>query len=136
MKLTDRTILITGGSAGIGLAFARKFLELGNQVVVTGRRQEVLEKLKAVLQKSTRPEAKQQLAGWKVVRNAAAQPDGTILYVHVLSPVVKDADYSIINLVYDAFPDYAERRAFYDMYSGSVKSPLFAIQGPVVDIGK
>jgi len=47
MKLTNRTILITGGSAGIGLAFARKFLELGNHVIVTGRRQEVLEKLKA-----------------------------------------------------------------------------------------
>jgi uncharacterized oxidoreductase len=47
MKLTNRTILITGGSAGIGLAFARKFLDLGNQVIVTGRRQEVLEKLKA-----------------------------------------------------------------------------------------
>ena len=38
MKLTGRTILITGGSAGIGLAFALKFLELGNQVIVTGRR--------------------------------------------------------------------------------------------------
>jgi len=40
MKLTGRTILITGGSAGIGLAFALKFLELGNQVIVTGRREE------------------------------------------------------------------------------------------------
>lgn len=38
MKLTSRTILITGGYAGIGLAFALKFLELGNQVIVTGRR--------------------------------------------------------------------------------------------------
>ncbi|HEY2468371.1 MAG TPA: SDR family NAD(P)-dependent oxidoreductase [Terracidiphilus sp.] len=47
MKLTDRTILITGGSAGIGLAFARKFLEFGNQVIVTGRRQSALEELKA-----------------------------------------------------------------------------------------
>jgi uncharacterized oxidoreductase len=47
MKLTDRTILITGGSAGIGLAFALKFLELGNQVIVTGRRQSVLDELKA-----------------------------------------------------------------------------------------
>ena len=47
MKLTDRTILITGGTAGIGLAFARKFLELGNQVIVTGRRQSTLEQLKA-----------------------------------------------------------------------------------------
>ncbi|HEY2038328.1 MAG TPA: SDR family NAD(P)-dependent oxidoreductase [Edaphobacter sp.] len=47
MKLTDRTILITGGSAGIGLAFALKFLELGNEVIVTGRRQSVLDELKA-----------------------------------------------------------------------------------------
>jgi uncharacterized oxidoreductase len=47
MKLTDRTILITGGSAGIGLAFALKFLELGNQVIVTGRRELALNDLKA-----------------------------------------------------------------------------------------
>lgn len=47
MKLTGRTILITGGSAGIGLAFALKFLELGNQVIVTGRRESVLHELKA-----------------------------------------------------------------------------------------
>ena len=47
MKLTGRTILITGGSAGIGLAFALKFSELGNRVIVTGRRQSVLDELKA-----------------------------------------------------------------------------------------
>src|SRR5438105_15519697 len=47
MKLTGRTLLITGGSAGIGLAFALKFLELGNEVIVTGRRQAVLDAVKA-----------------------------------------------------------------------------------------
>jgi uncharacterized oxidoreductase len=47
MKLTGRTILITGGSAGIGLAFALKFLELGNEVIITGRRQQVLDEVKA-----------------------------------------------------------------------------------------
>jgi uncharacterized oxidoreductase len=47
MKLTGSTILITGGSAGIGLAFAAKFLELGNEVIVTGRRQAVLDQVKA-----------------------------------------------------------------------------------------
>jgi uncharacterized oxidoreductase len=47
MKLNGRTILITGGSAGIGLAFALKFLELGNEVIVTGRRQAVLDQVKA-----------------------------------------------------------------------------------------
>ena len=33
MKLAGRTILTTGGSAGIGLAFALKFKELGNEVI-------------------------------------------------------------------------------------------------------
>jgi uncharacterized oxidoreductase len=47
MRLIDRTILITGGSAGIGLAFALKFLELGNEVIVTGRRQAALDAVKA-----------------------------------------------------------------------------------------
>src|SRR5437660_12900243 len=47
MKLTDRTILITGGSAGIGLAFALKFLELGTEIIVTGRRQAALDQGKS-----------------------------------------------------------------------------------------
>jgi uncharacterized oxidoreductase len=47
MNLRNRTILITGGSAGIGLAFALKFAELGNEVIVTGRRQKVLEDVNA-----------------------------------------------------------------------------------------
>src|SRR5213082_1486095 len=51
MKLSGRTILITGGSAGIGLAFALKFLELDNEVVVTGRRQAVLDQVKAKYRK-------------------------------------------------------------------------------------
>jgi uncharacterized oxidoreductase len=47
MNLRNRTILITGGSAGIGLAFALKFVELGNEVIVTGRRRAVLDEVKA-----------------------------------------------------------------------------------------
>ena len=47
MRLTGRTVLITGGSAGIGLAFALKFLELGDEVIVTGRRQAMLDQVKA-----------------------------------------------------------------------------------------
>src|SRR5256886_11011837 len=47
MKLTGRTILITGGSAGIGLACALKFLQLGDEVIVTGRRQALLNQVKA-----------------------------------------------------------------------------------------
>ena len=42
MKLNGNTILITGGSAGIGLGLAKKFVELGNKVIVTGRKPEGL----------------------------------------------------------------------------------------------
>ena len=43
MDLTGNTVLITGGSAGIGLALAKKFVELKNDVIITGRTQEKLE---------------------------------------------------------------------------------------------
>ena len=37
MKPTGNTILITGGSNGIGLELATQFLNLGNMVIITGR---------------------------------------------------------------------------------------------------
>lgn len=47
MKFSGHTILVTGGSAGIGLAFAAKFLDLGNEVIITGRRASKLAEAKA-----------------------------------------------------------------------------------------
>ena len=37
MDLKNNTILITGGSRGIGLEFAKQFLSLGNRVIIIGR---------------------------------------------------------------------------------------------------
>lgn len=47
MKLTNNTILITGGGSGIGLGLARQFQKLGNQVIVSNRSKERLAAAKA-----------------------------------------------------------------------------------------
>jgi len=43
MKRTGNTIVITGGSSGIGLGLALRFLKDGNKVIVCGRRYDRLE---------------------------------------------------------------------------------------------
>jgi hypothetical protein len=94
--------------------------------------EKVMATLKDALAKSARPEAKQQLAGWKVIKNSANQPDGSPLYLHIISPVVKDADYSIGNIVYEVLKDPKEQTDFFNLYKGALQKPLFVIQGPMV----
>jgi hypothetical protein len=63
----------------------------------------VMAKLKEALQKSDKPERKQQAAGWKVFKSP--DPAGAnVLYVFIVDPSVKGADYQVSNIIAEAFP--------------------------------
>src|SRR5436305_4591578 len=53
MKRLERKVaVITGGSSGIGLATARRFVEEGAHVVITGRREKELNEAAAVIKEN------------------------------------------------------------------------------------
>ena len=75
----------------------------------------VIGKLKEGLQKSPNPARKQQAAGWKFFKAAEAGPNGSVLYVSVVDPAVKGADYTVSTILSEAFP--TEVQALYKTYS-------------------
>ncbi|MFJ1377207.1 SDR family oxidoreductase [Capnocytophaga canimorsus] len=71
MKLSNNTILITGGSSGIGWALAKRFYELDNKVIITGRDPKKLAQIKSqypnietFAQDLTQPQALDDLAAF------------------------------------------------------------------------
>jgi len=45
MKTTGNTIFLAGGTSGLGLGLAQRFLDLGNKVIISGRRKDLLDQL-------------------------------------------------------------------------------------------
>jgi len=98
--------------------------------------EQVLTKLKDALSKSEVPEAKKQAAGWKVIKTAKPQTDGTILYLHIIAPVA-GADYSVLQSIYAVVKDPMEQRTLYDLYVGTGAKNISLLNGSVaMDMGK
>jgi hypothetical protein len=97
--------------------------------------EQIMQKMRTALQKSPDPVRRQQAAGWKVMRLTQPLSDGTIAYVHIVHPVVKDLDYTIMQTLYDAFPD--ERQALYEQYRGAFAKNLSLATGTIaVDLSQ
>jgi hypothetical protein len=63
----------------------------------------VLNKLKEALNKSEKPERKQQAAGWKVFKSSQ-MAQGNAVYLMRIDPVVKGQEYDISRLIAEVFP--------------------------------
>jgi len=77
----------------------------------------VVAKLHDALQKSDKPERKQQAASWKVFRASEPGANGSVLYVFTIDPAVKGADYTVSTILAEAFP--SEVQALYKSYAES-----------------
>ena len=97
--------------------------------------EQIMTRVREALAKSPDPARQRQAAGWKVMRIEKPLPDGNVAYVHVISPVIHDADYTVMQILYDAFPD--ERQALYEMYREAFAANLSLATGPVaVDLAQ
>lgn len=70
-----------------------------------GEFEAVMARLREALQRSTDPIRTQQGQGWRVLKAVEPGPAGAVLYVFVLDPVVKGADYTVSRILAEAFPD-------------------------------
>ena len=81
----------------------------------------IVSKLKEGLQKSEKPERKQQAESWKVFKAAEAGAGGTVIYVSVVYPAVKGADYTVSTILAEAFP--TEAQDLYKKYADAFGTP-------------
>jgi hypothetical protein len=81
----------------------------------------VLGKLKEALAKSEKPERKAQAAGWKVFKASEPGPSGAVIYVFVMDPVAKGAEYKVGDILVEAFA--AEGQTLYKTYSEAYGTP-------------
>jgi hypothetical protein len=82
----------------------------------------VMSKLKEALAKSDKPERRQQAAGWKIYKSTDPGPGGNVLYVAVINPVQKGADYTVAKILYEVFP--TEVQTIFPTYRDSFAAGL------------
>jgi len=80
----------------------------------------VIAKLKEALAKSDKPERKQQAASWKVFKSPDPAAGGNVLYVFMIDPSVKGADYTVSTILAEAFPQ--DVQTLYKQYAESYAS--------------
>ena len=77
----------------------------------------VIGRIQSALKVSTDPIRRQQGNGWKVYRAVEPGPNDSVLYLFFMDPVVVGADYTVSQILSEAFPD--EIQEIYKLYIGA-----------------
>jgi hypothetical protein len=95
----------------------------------------VMAKLKEALGKSEKPERKEQAKSWKVFKSPDPAAGGNVLYVFMIDPSVKGADYTVSTILAEAFPQ--EVQTLYKQYADAYASGQNFVNLQLVsDLGK
>jgi hypothetical protein len=94
----------------------------------------VMGKLHEALTKTDKPERKQQATGWKIYKSSDPGPGGNVLYVAVIEPTLKGADYTVAKILYEVFP--TEVQAIFPIYRDAFAAGLNKVNMSLVqDLG-
>ena len=77
----------------------------------------VIRRLAAALAETEDAGRRGQATGWRVYRAEEPGLNGSVLYVSMIDPAVEDADYSVSQILNEAFPE--EVQELYEAYIGA-----------------
>jgi len=104
-----RVTHVLGSDAGVVLNFIKPDKTADFEAVIA--------KVREALQASEKPERKRQAASWKVFRAVEPGANGSVLYMFVIDPAVKGADYTVSGILAEGFPN--EVQTLYQQYAGA-----------------
>lgn len=116
MNVEGRTVLITGGATGIGLALTRRFVSAGSTVIICGRRVERLEAVQREL-----PQVRYRVC------DVASAPDRVALYESVCAEY-PELDIVINNAGIQNRPPHLTQEQDWRAYRNEIATN---IEGPV-----
>ena len=68
----------------------------------------IMARVKEALGKSDKPERKQQALSWVLYKGLESAGGGNVVYVWFINPPVKDTEYTVTDILREAFPNEAQ----------------------------
>jgi NAD(P)-dependent dehydrogenase (short-subunit alcohol dehydrogenase family) len=118
-RFANKTVLVTGGTSGIGLASAQRLMQEGAKVIVTGSRAQSIESARAVLG-----------AQAHYVQNDAGNPGAVADLVAAVKALTPQLDGVFFNAGFGRFAplEAVNAQDFDDQFAVNVRGPLLQAQ--------